>query len=165
MLKLIAYLFEFRLFVASFLMLIWAVMLAIKHTNLKRWWFRLIPLACVTIFLGSIIYHPVVIASPKTGVVVHPGDSIPVTIELHPAFLSALFPFVGVDLPKCWSCATAPAGVMTHGTLTGSPYRFTIELPKSLPSGVLVTSATAGMAGSRHPAIRSAFIELVVKPK
>lgn len=165
MLKLLAYLFEFRLIVASGLMLVWGVMVAIKHTASTRLWFRLMPLVFAIVMLGSTIYHPISITSPMTGVVAHPGDSIPVTVELHPAFLSALFPSVGLDLPACWTCNTAPTGVKTHGVLAGSPYRFVIELPKTVPDGILVTSATAAMDTGRHPAMRSAFIELVVKPE
>ena len=163
MLKTIAYLFEYRLLVASSLMLLWVVLLAKKNPNSKRWWFRLMPLVFVAIVLESTIASPLAISSPKTGTVVHPGDSIPVKIEIHPAFLSVLFPSIGVDLPKCWSCTTAPAGITVHGVLAGPPYSFEIKLPKSVPNGVLVTSATAAIAGSRHTALRSEFIELVVK--
>lgn len=162
---LVTFLVEYALIIASGLMLLWAVLVMSKRAITKRLWFRLFPFVFVLIVLAKTVYHPLVITSPKSGVIIHPGESIQVTVKMYPAFLSTLFPSVGVDIPRCPSCKDTPEGVLVYGALTGSPYHFTIEFPKTLPSGVLVTSATAGISGQQRPIMRSAFIKFIVKTK
>lgn len=163
MIGLAAWIFEYRTLPAAGAMLVWAVVQGRKYPVSQRRWFRRAPLVFAALMLGNVLYQPIKISSPQSGKVVHPGDKVQVTVELRPAFLSVLFPSVNVDLPECWSCKAPPAGVVTYGALTGSPYHFTIDLPRNLPPGVLVTSATASPKGSSHAAMRSKFVELVVK--
>ena len=163
LLTFIAYLLQYATEIVLGLMLIQSVLLMRKRAVLKRRWFGLIlPITCFLIFLVPLVYHPITITSPKSGVIVHPGDSLPITVELHPTFLSALYPSVGVEMPRCWDCLEGAQGVLVEGVLAGSPYQFTMHLPKTLRSGVLATSATAGVTASRPQAMHSANIELVV---
>lgn len=165
MLALAEYLFQYGLVITACLMLAWTWLWARKHSISKNRWFRHLPLLFAGIMAGSAVYQPIVISSPKSGVIVHPGDTVPVTVVLHPAFLSALFPSVRVDLPRCWDCIEAPAGMSSQGALSGSPYVFYISIPKAQPQGVLATSASAAKAAGSKPAMRSPYVELNIQPK
>ncbi|MDE2582607.1 MAG: hypothetical protein KGL52_13315 [Rhodospirillales bacterium] len=163
MLKVAAYCYEYSLFLAAGAMVAWTMLVARKHLVTRYRWFRLAPLALAGLTFGKVLFHPIVIVSPVSGTVFHPGEKVPVSVAIHPSFLTALFPAVNVDLPKCWTCKSSPAGIAVSGVLSGALDHFTIALPKDLAPGVLVTSAVAGMNGSMHPAMRSRYVELVVK--
>jgi hypothetical protein len=86
--------------------------------------------------------------------IVHAGESIPIIVEMHPSFLSTMFPFVTLD---------PPSGTVSHGDLTGSPYQFTIDLPANLEPGAITTSATARMAQGVWTSMRSNFLKFIVE--
>jgi len=128
MLTVVAYLLQCGPEIALGLIVIPGILLGRKRAVSKRRWFPLIlAITGSIILLASEIDHPIVITSPKSGVIVHSGDSVPITVELHPAFRSALYPSVGVEMPRRWSCIGGPpcgSKVRSRVRLISSPCIF-----------------------------------------
>jgi hypothetical protein len=158
-----AYVFEYGMFILAGMMFVWSFALLSNRAFTKRPSFRLFPLIFSIIMFSRVFYSPISITSPASHTIVHPGERVTLTIELRPAFLSTMFPSVGLTLYRCYTCTDWPPGVITEGALTGSPYTFAISIPQSQPAGEMFVDAYASIKLGERAAMRSTGVGLVVK--
>src|SRR5262249_4989503 len=133
MLLLVAYVFQYGLYILCGLMVAWSVARLWKRPFTKSLPFRSFPILFFVIVLAHEAYSPIAITSPSDHAVIHPGDRVQLKVELNPPVLSKLFPVVSLTIYRCATCADWPPGVWTEGTLAGSPYTFSVHVPRNQP--------------------------------
>lgn len=162
-LKLVAYVYMYGPLVIALLLLVTSLFAWKSPIFGRSWKYRSILYVFIVVTLTSAIHTPIVITSPANHTVVHPGENVPLRIVLRPAFLSKLFPWVGLDVSRCYTCTDWPNGVVAKGALTGSPYTFTVVIPKNQPAGEIYVNAYAVLQMGGHAAMRSGGLGLVVE--
>jgi len=161
--RLVAYVYMYGLLIAALLLFV-ASFIAWKNAAFRRSWrFRSLLIVFVVISLTSALHTPIVITSPANHTIVHRGEKVQIRVALRPALLSKLFPWVGLDMTRCHTCTDWPEGVVTRGALTGSPYAFTVNIPKNQRGGELYVNAYAAPRMGGQAAMRSSGIGLIVK--
>lgn len=158
-----AFTFQYGMFVLPALMFAWAIASLSKKPFTRHLLFRSFPFVFALIMFAHVAYTPIKITYPASHAIVHPGERVRLNVELTPSFLSRVFPWVALDLSRCWTCYDSPPGVVVEGALTGSPYTFTIAIPKNQPAGEFVVNAYAGQKIGDRAAIRSDSIGLLVQ--
>lgn len=162
-----AYLYQYGMFILCALMAAWGFASLRKRSFTQRTPYKVIPfvfsIAMFAWVLRLTFLPSITIVSPPDHTIIHPGDKVKLKIEMNPAFISNLFPFVSLRVYRCYTCADWPKGVSTEGALTGSPYTFMVNIPPNQPVGEIVVDAYASIKSGDGAAIRSRGIGLMVK--
>ena len=162
-----AYIYQYGIFILIALMMFYSLSRWVKYNFTKYAAFQYIPFVfAITMFVWVLrvnVYPPVAIVSPPDHTIIHPGDKVNLTIKLSPSFLSSLFPFVSLSFYRCYTCKDSPPGIVSSGSMTGSPYNFTVDIPKAQPAGEIFIDAYASRKIGDSAAMRSKSIGLVVR--
>lgn len=163
MLRLAAYVYMYGLLAIALLLFV-ASLVAWKSATFRRSWkYRSLLYVFITVSLTSAFHTPIFISSPANHTIVHRGEKVPLRVELRPAFLSKLFPWVNLSVSRCYTCADWPSGVIAEGAQTGSPYTFTVDIPRNQPAGEIYVDAYAAPQMGGHAAMRSSGVGLIIK--